>query len=832
MAGLNGRNGFMRVLCMKCLLWHAVLIAGAVVAEPLPVFLNDEGRLEYALYAARGEETARHRLPDFSFAGYRGGGVAIPNVREVARLAPSGGDDTARIQEALDDAARWPLDSEGFRGAVVLERGTFILSDALYVRTSGVVLRGSGQDALGTILQADGPRSVILLGGGNNPFPPEPAGDVFRVRSDFVPAGARANIEVEGLRRSGIRPGQRIGIRMTRNQAWVDSLDMAQYGWTPEFYSIVHLRTVTGVEGDRLFIDIPLVDVIREEHGGAEVFLVEEPEQMVTQAGVEHLRIISGDPEDDGEERPWNAIVVSGLRDGWVRNISALHFPYSTVSMRRAVSRITVEDCAYLDPRGLVTGGRRYSFVLSYGADQILMQRCYSIRSRHDYVTHSRVTGPSAFVDVLADHSFTDCGPHHRWASGILYDNLLSTNMLNVENRGPSGTGHGWTGVQHVFWNCEASRSRLYTPPGHMNFCFGFVGQEIDSTIEPDSSRGRRELRGQFIEPRSLYFQQLADRLGAEAVAAVTDPRQREGRIIEALKQWGGCDAFQPSPLVDDLPQARVDGGTIILEVFPRDGAAIRSFEWVEQLADGSYRPAGSESPALVLDRAAFASGSRRFFCRIVTERGPYWSQQLTIHDGGAVELPLASGDVVTGLSMHATHLGWLTYLEGDDAANLIGAFGPGNNIRHANPILRFDLPFSAGGTLQRATLRIDRNIELDQAGLMSADLYGLDPRAGGFTKIGGTLWHQGNPDQRPFVLFFKPSVVVKSDEGSAIEVDVTDYVRQLYDGPQPLVQTIYFRLSPSEAREIEQRGRLAIHNQPVPDEKTGLRPPVLQLQF
>src|SRR5215475_2824433 len=71
-------------------------------------------------------------IMDFSSAGYRGGGVKLPSVAAAQRLTPVGGDNTARIQAALDTA----------NGAVVLAPGEYQLAGTLCISRSGVVLRG------------------------------------------------------------------------------------------------------------------------------------------------------------------------------------------------------------------------------------------------------------------------------------------------------------------------------------------------------------------------------------------------------------------------------------------------------------------------------------------------------------------------------------------------------------------------------------------------------------------------------------------------------------------------------------------------------------------
>ena len=55
---------------------------------------------------------------DFSFAGYEAG-RPVPFVNGVLVVKPSGGDDTALLQGALDRVASMPEAADGFRGAVL-----------------------------------------------------------------------------------------------------------------------------------------------------------------------------------------------------------------------------------------------------------------------------------------------------------------------------------------------------------------------------------------------------------------------------------------------------------------------------------------------------------------------------------------------------------------------------------------------------------------------------------------------------------------------------------------------------------------------------------------
>lgn len=82
-------------------------------------------KLNYKPLSANGD-----RIMDYSHAGYMGGGVALPVVPAAQTVMPSGGDDTASIQAALDATAQRPL-AGGFRGAVVLAAGVFHASAPL-----------------------------------------------------------------------------------------------------------------------------------------------------------------------------------------------------------------------------------------------------------------------------------------------------------------------------------------------------------------------------------------------------------------------------------------------------------------------------------------------------------------------------------------------------------------------------------------------------------------------------------------------------------------------------------------------------------------------------
>ena len=178
----------------------------------------------------------------------------------------------------------------------------------------------------------------------------------------------------------------------------------------------------------------------------------------------------------------------------------------------------------------VITGGRRYSFYLEGGSS--VFTGCEVDGGRHQFVTGSRVAGPNVFHDCHATNAYNDIGPHHRWATGTLYDGVTG-GMLSVENRGAAGSGHGWSGASIVYWNSQAipeqnlfsvrtARIKVEAAPGTLSWSIGSIGL-------PDlGSNGRAvwEQYGRAVTPASLYLAQRADTFcaaGLDCDAAASD---------------------------------------------------------------------------------------------------------------------------------------------------------------------------------------------------------------------------------------------------------------------------------------------------------------------
>src|SRR3954468_20421342 len=98
------------------------------------VYPGIDGKLVYVA------DSLGNRIPDFSNAGYKGGGVAIPYVPNKVTVWPVAGDCSVVIQAAIDKVSAMPLDAQGFRGAVLIKQGLYPLDKPLYIKASGVIL--------------------------------------------------------------------------------------------------------------------------------------------------------------------------------------------------------------------------------------------------------------------------------------------------------------------------------------------------------------------------------------------------------------------------------------------------------------------------------------------------------------------------------------------------------------------------------------------------------------------------------------------------------------------------------------------------------------------
>ncbi len=492
------------IICLVGLVAVDVSVFAQKPSKPLSPLVVTNGVITY------NPDSLGNRIPDFSYCGYKASEQAIPDVEVKVVVPIAKGDATLRIQSALDYVAGLPLDANGFRGAVLLQKGTYEVFGQLRITASGVVLRGSGMDEKGTIIIGAGTGRLALIKIiGKNENIQVGNGDV-KITDAYVPVNAtKFKVALDFSARDIINT---IVIHRPSTKEWIAALGtdifgggISSLGWKPGDRDLFFDRTITKIEGTSVMIDVPLTTAIDSAFGGATISFYYR-KGRINNTGVENLRCVSTYDKSNlkDEDHRWNAINIENAEDAWVRQITFENFAGSAVSILETSKRVTVEDCKSLHPVSEIGGQRRYTFLTT--GQQTLFQRCYAENGYHDFATGYCTPGPNAFVQCESHLPYNFSGAIDSWASGVLFDIVnVDGNALRFGNRGQDGNGAGWAAANSLFWNCTAARIDCYKPPTAQNWSFGSWSQFAGDGYWTESNN--------TITPRSLYYGQLAQRL-------------------------------------------------------------------------------------------------------------------------------------------------------------------------------------------------------------------------------------------------------------------------------------------------------------------------------
>jgi hypothetical protein len=484
------------------------------------VSLGNDGKLLYR-YSPKGD-----KIIDFSYAGYMGGGVALPDVPVVRTVKPTGGrDDTGRIQRALDEVSAMPR-INGFRGAVLLAPGIYSCAKTLTLWTSGVVLRGSGSTDGGTTIKMVGGKHCAIVIGAAGGGEEKAEGEMLQttIVDAYVPSGALSFVVAES---KGLAVGDTIVIHRPTTAAWLKLMEMDNLkrdGQRQKFIATTRSgrteRRIKAIDGNKITVDVPLSDSYDTTYlnpPGTTVTKIDRP-AAVSRVGIERIHIQCPPLEVKYTDAPYSAIRIGG-DDCWVRDVFCEETMNSTaitgnrVTMQQVVVKHTYPNLGASKPSDFSIQGC-----------QILIDRCKASGANTYFVwTGSLVSGPN----VVLNSSFSGYGsrlqPHQRWATGLLFDNCkVPDGGIDFMNRGVAGSGHGWTMGWGVAWNCLAKTFIIQQPPGSYNWAIGCVGERWQTARLFDTSpilpEGAFESFGKNVAPQSLYLAQLEERLGPQAL--------------------------------------------------------------------------------------------------------------------------------------------------------------------------------------------------------------------------------------------------------------------------------------------------------------------------
>ncbi|MEO0531522.1 MAG: hypothetical protein AAF266_13250, partial [Planctomycetota bacterium] len=440
--------------------------------------------------------------------------------------------------------------------------------------------------------------------------------------------------------------------------------------WSPGSFNLRYDRVITRIEGDRVFVDAPLTNSFEQQYGGGTIRRYTWANR-IENVGVENLRAESDFASATDEDHSWNFLSIDDAQNVWVRDTTSAHFARSAVLSNPGAKWVTVDGATNLTPKSEIRGGRRYSYDLSGQLE--LVTNSEANEGRHDFVNNStRPAGPHVFHNSVANNALDETGPHQRWATGTLFDNIpVDGDQINVRNRGNFGTGHGWAGANMVIWNSTADSYIVQNPPTAQNWLVGSVGQLLEDTrfgVQPDAYV---DSHGTPVEIDSLYEAQVADASDVQAftwsgrTASWTDPSAWRQQLIPGHYRVESRDY-----LVGDVDDFVDDGAGSVDEAF----------------IDPAWEAAIENASALPITGFDDASGNNNVAFTIQHQLDP---GERVIHGSLALALKQAGGvidtdfvrlfDTAPANRMSFTDLEWDTQIGPSEA--FVGVIDLGSKI-------------------------------------------------------------------------------------------------------------------------------------------------------
>lgn len=487
-----------------------------------------------------------NRVVDFSWAGYKNSNVSIPAITNIiSTLTPvSGVDNTAAINSAITAAASVTPDANGFRGVVLLKKGNYLVNGTINLNVSGVIVRGEGNDASGTVLTAVGntpnQRTVFVAGGGTSAQWKQYGSVKTNITSPFVQVGSN---QFYVASTAGFAVGDEICVYHPSSAAWIAAVggggvDTAA-PWTPGQIDIMFNRTILAISGNTITIDAPVMNHLDLSLTQSYIYKIDKTTTK-NKIGIENLRIdIQNWTTYRDEAHAWEGLVMADIEDSWAKNVVTLHFGQSGFQTFTA-NRITIDSCQALWPCSQLTGSQRDNFQVDEWSSNILISHCIADSARHSYeVSGTSKASGVVFLRCTATNATNPSEGHFHWPQGLLYDcfrdyGTMTDVVLGLYDRGSMGTNHGWAAAHSVAWNCDLHRTATtygdmicQQPPTAQNYMIGGFAYVNRSNKIPFPQYPLGYVEGvnntsATLTPQSLFEEQLKERLAT--MTAVSNP--------------------------------------------------------------------------------------------------------------------------------------------------------------------------------------------------------------------------------------------------------------------------------------------------------------------
>jgi len=396
------------------------------------------------------------------------------------------GDDGANIRAAISEVASLTPDANGYRGVVSLPDAAYEVSQSINISTSGIIVEGGGNDVTtvtATWVQNTGAEQGVFHVEGTSG--PTGVGNEHRILDAREPGDRLLNVGSSHT----FNVGDSVWVISRPTERWTDLLGVTGIWGGSELPEMErrYKRNVVAVNGSTIEIDVPLVDSIDNDlvPGSVQEYTWSG---VVRNVGIKNLSVSSVFANDTDENHAWTGVYFDNAQDSFVDSVDGTNLVYATVYTDEDAYRITVIDSSYTRPKGEIRGSRRYAFTTR--GQLTLFRRVFAQEARHSFTANTGSAGPNAFVECISEDDTHETGPYHRWNPGVLFDNCTSEYEIATQDRGDNRPLQGWTGASIVFFNCEAPRIIMATPPGLQNWAHGCIENSGDGVISTEGSPG------------------------------------------------------------------------------------------------------------------------------------------------------------------------------------------------------------------------------------------------------------------------------------------------------------------------------------------------------
>lgn len=671
-------------------------------AEPSSIELAATGTAS-SLWGRNGElHDPAGRLIDYSYAGYRGGGIALPtryaatrNARDFGAAGDGVTDDTEAIQSALR-----AVEADAAAGmqpaALILPAGEYVVKDVLRITQSGVVIKGAGQGE--TTLRF--PRSLTnILGAGSSTSGNSvwgASGGLIWIEGPIRTPEKLAHITFQEQRgdrtislssTAGLSVGQRVRLILEDDDDGTllrhlhDDYMSGGTGLKPEERAFDGFITrIAAINGNSVTLERHLpVDIRPEWQPRIDAF---NPE--LSEIGVEGISMVFPDLrlQPHHSELGYNGIAMSGLADSWIRDVR-IHNADSAILIANDCSTITVTDVSLTNfGSGRANGDGYYGhhgMTAEHSSDILYTRFHVQGKWRH------AIDVDRAFGTVFSDGGGTDLnmGHHRRAPFSNLFTNLdLGQATVPYLNSGRTDRGPH-SAAFSTFWNIRGDRDFGLPTDADMGPSLTFVGVQGAGTIPRGADNWFVErIAPGSLTPQNLHAAQLALRLAKPQVNTAPAVNAGENRTLTLP----AAVTFDASVADDELPV----GGTL-------------SSTWAKVSGPGvvTFADAGD------VDATAGFSAAGTYVLRLSANDGQLWSDDaitVTVYPQAANAPPVANAgpDRVISLPLAASLSGSMSD-DGLPSGGLTGSWsrmsGPGMVTFANGSAAATTATFSAAGT-------------------------------------------------------------------------------------------------------------------------------------